>query len=134
MGASQAHAHAREPTVPLLPPPAPPPPHVDLSAALLTTSPPLPSLPTHLQLYIDWLFSLPPSSASHFACYLLHLTQSVVLPPVPTPPLVDLIAAPPIESYPPERGMVGASESTDGCRVLYAESRGDEHGIVECVA
>ena len=51
--------------------------------------------------YLAWLFSLPLSSATLFSYYLLQLTQGVLLPPQPSPPLLDSIAAPPAELLPP---------------------------------
>jgi hypothetical protein len=54
-----------------------------------------------IEQYVSWLFSLPLSSATLFSYYLLQLTQGVLLPPQPSPPLLDSIAAPDAELLPP---------------------------------
>ena len=78
----------------------------------------------HVAAYLDWLFSLPPSSAPQFACYLLHLTQGTLLPPFPTPPLLDSIASPPLDCYPPDVPYTPPPEAPAG--VVYCTLSGEE--------
>lgn len=127
MGASQTHP--RETTAaPLLPVPTHLPPlshHVNATVAAVTALSP-PPLPTHIAAYLDWLFSLPPSSASQFACYLLHLTQGIILPPIPPPFVVDLIASPPFDCFPSNVQPHTTARNPPPANIVYRTLSTDE--------